>query len=109
MTTEIAPETVGDSEEIPEETYVSMFADYVKAATWIQPADAPLVFHARKVCQQLDRQIRNEGVTQAAKDSAYLQAVERLNKRRPGVPAGPARDTSRDPLEGQGSIFDELG
>jgi hypothetical protein len=91
-----------------EDTYVAMFAEYLAEATWITPADKPLVFHARKVCAQLDRQISVDGVTQAAKDSAYLQAVERLNKRRPGAAPAPARDNSRDPLEGQTSIFDEL-
>lgn len=109
MATETLENSPSDGDEFEnEETYVAMFAEYLKEATWITAADKPLVFHARKVCAQLDRQIRAEGVTQAAKDSAYLQAVERLNKRRPGAAPTPARDTSRDPLPGQESIFDEL-
>lgn len=86
---------------------MAMFDEYVASQEWITAADKPLVTHCRKICQQLDRMIAGGGTTHAAKDSSYLQAVERLNKRKPAPEAPRSRDP-RDPLEGQLSIFDEL-
>lgn len=87
------------------DTYVGMFAEYVESLGEIEPADRPLIFHARKICQQLDKQIAKDGATLAAKDGAYLQAVERLNKRLSGPapvpPGGPQ-------VPGQTGIFDYL-
>lgn len=89
------------------DTYAGMFAEYLAENSWITAADKPLVFHAKKLCRQLDSMIARAGETQAAKDSAYLQAVERLNRRRPGpAPTGPT--DPRDPLPGQQSIYDEM-
>lgn len=96
-------ETAQDETEPTEaDTYVAMFDTYVQGMGKIDPNDRPLIFHARKICQQLDKQIGIKGVTEAAKDSAYLQAVERLNKRRatPTGPSGPKQ------IEGQTDIFD---
>lgn len=78
-------------------TYSEMFSEYLSAETaWIGSAELPLVHHIRKLCQQLDA----AGIDKAAMSSAYLQAVERLDKRRPRKVA-PA---DRDP--GQTDIFD---
>lgn len=77
--------------------YAEMLAEYEQTATWIGPADLPLVFHLRKLCAQLDA----AGLDKAALSSAYLQAFSRLDKRRPG-----AKPDHTDPH--QTSIFDEL-
>lgn len=78
-------------------TYSEMFAEYLGTESgWIGSAELPLVHHIRKLCEQLDA----EGLDKAAMSSAYLQAVERLDKRRPRKVA-PA---DRDP--GQTDIFD---
>lgn len=84
-----------------DETYSQMFAEYVESQEWLKaPELMPLVFHARKLCRQLDTMIERDGTAQAAKDSAYLQAVERLHKRRPGAaPADPG-------VPGQTDVFD---
>ena len=79
------------------ETYSAMFAEYLGTEkAWIGSAERPLVHHIKKLCQQLD----TDGLDKAAMSSAYLQAVERLDKRRPR-PTRPA-----DQPAGQTSIFD---
>lgn len=83
-------------------TYAGMFAEYLhEQRHWIGPAQQPLVFHVRKLCQKLDA----DPNASASYASAYLQAISRLDKQRPGntQPAGAAGD-----LPGQASIFDEL-
>lgn len=86
------------------ETYVEMFDEYLSEQDWITSAERPLVFHARKLCQQLDSAIAADDQTLAAKDGAYLQAVNNLAKRKPGAakPAG----GGADPIPGQTSILD---
>ena len=83
-------------------SYADMFAEYLTAQRhWIGPAQQPLVFHIRKLCARLD----SDPDAPASYASAYLQAISRLDKQRPGnkQPAGSDGD-----LPGQGSIFDEL-
>ena len=83
-------------------SYADMFAEYLTAQRhWIGPAQQPLVFHIRKLCRRLD----TDDDAPASYASAYLQAISRLDKQRPGnkQPAGSDGD-----LPGQGSIFDEL-
>jgi hypothetical protein len=83
-------------------TYESMFDQYRRDQRhWIGPAQLPLVFHIRKLCRKLDA----DPDAPASLSSAYLQALHRLERQRPGSkePAGAAGD-----LPGQGSIFDEL-
>ena len=92
------PEDSGNSPGIDLGTYSEMFAEYVAASPWISAADAPLVFHLRKLCVQLD----STPDAPAAVSSAYLQAFSRLDKRRPGAPTGGASDPD------QTSIFDHL-
>lgn len=78
-------------------TYSEMFAEYLEGQTaWIGSSELPLVHHIRKLCAQLDA----EGLDKAALASAYLQAIERLDKRRPRAHA-PA-----DQPAGQTTIFD---
>lgn len=78
-------------------TYSEMFAEYLGTEkAWIRSAELPLVHHIKKLCQQLDA----DGLDKAAMSSAYLQAVERLDKRRPRA-TRPA-----DQPNGQTSIFD---
>jgi len=84
------------------ETYAGMFAAYVDGADWLRPDDQPLVFHVRKLCHQLDKALERDGSVNAAKDSAYLQAIERLNKRRPS----PSGAGGADP--NQTDVFDFL-
>lgn len=80
-------------------SYSDMFAEYLDTEkAWIGSAELPLVHHIKKLCEQLD----TEGLDKAAMSSAYLQAVERLDKRRPRKVA-PA---DRDPL--QTDIFDHI-
>lgn len=86
------------------ETYVGMFDQYVTSLGETQPADRPLIFHARKLCQQLDKMIDGKGSTDAAKDSAYLQAVERLHKRLTNVPGRPDPEGGKG-VPGQVSLF----
>lgn len=81
-------------------TYAEMFEDYLADQRWITKAELPLVHHARRVAAMLDAAGLD---APAASQGAYLQAVERLNKRRPvtTVPvAGP------QPLPGQTDILD---
>lgn len=85
-----------EPDRVEPETYEAMFTEYVQTLGAIDPSDRPLIFHARKLCQQLDKMIDTKGSTEAAKDSAYLQAVERLNKRLKSVPGAP------DPEGGKG-------
>lgn len=85
-------------------TYVEMLDQYVKSQEWIGPGEAPLVFHARKLAAQLDAQIEGDGSTLAAKDSAYLQAIERLNKRRGGT----VTVSTTGEMPGQSDVFDFL-
>lgn len=83
-------------------SYDAMFATYLhEQRLWIGAAQQPLVFHIRKLCRRLDA----DPEASASIASAYLQAISRLDKQRPGntQPAGAAGD-----LPGQGSIFDEL-
>lgn len=83
-------------------TYVAMFDQYrADQKHWLGPAQLPLVFHIRKLCAKLDA----DPDAPASLSSAYLQALHRLERQRPGSrqPAGSEGD-----LPGQGSIFDEL-
>ncbi len=79
-------------------TYTEAVEAYLAASPWITAAEGPLVHHARAIARQLDA-AGDDAV--AATMSAYLQAIERLNKRRPttSVPAIPQ-------LPGQTSILD---
>lgn len=80
-------------------TYSEMFSEYLGTEkAWIGPAELPLVHHIKKLCQQLDE----EGLDKAAMSSAYLQAVERLDKRRPRA-SRPA-----DAPDWQSTIFDHI-
>lgn len=88
-----------DLDNIP--TYSDMFRQYLGQATWLTAAELPLVHHIASLCKQLD----SAGLDKASLASAYLQAIERLNKRRPGAPGGGRVDGD---LPGQTSIFDEL-
>ncbi|MEJ7633246.1 hypothetical protein [Aeromicrobium sp.] len=79
-------------------TYAAMFDTYTATLGGVPASHQPLIFHVRKLCQQLDKQISGKGSTEAAKDSAYLQAVERLHKRltpvtspTPGPPSMPGQ------------------
>lgn len=88
---------------LPEfETYSDMFRDYLGEADWITSSELPLVHHIRKLCQQLD----NAGMDKAAMSSAYLQAVERLERRRPRPSGGGAAGPGDDP--DQTTIFDHI-
>lgn len=87
------------------ETYVGMFDQYVTSLGTINAADRPLIFHARKLCQQLDTMIVGKGSTDAAKDSAYLQAVERLHRRISNVPGAPDPEGGKG-VEGQKPLFE---
>ena len=82
-------------------SYLEMFEDYLAGQDWIGPAETPLVFHLKRLCQQLDR----DPLAPAAVSSAYLQAFSRLDRRRPG--AQPAGD-GLIPAGAQRSIFDEM-
>lgn len=81
--------------------YSAMFLDYLAGQDWITPADAPLVFHLKKLCAHLDA----KGLDNAAMSSAYLKAFNVLESRRP-KPKGAGAD---EPHPDQTSIFDELG
>lgn len=94
-----------DPDAIEEETYVAMFDAYVATIGTVPPSARPLVFHARKICQQLDQQIKREGSTLAAKDGAYLQAVNNLAKRLSIVPGAPDPEGGRG-VPGQGGLFE---
>ncbi len=84
-------------------TYSEMFSEYVQAeSTWLKSSD-PLVFHLRKLCGVLDQQLKTDGEATGPMNTAYLQALTRLERKRPTGPA-----PSGGPLEGQTSIFDEL-
>lgn len=100
MTTDNDPIDTDNAESVSDNVgmYSAMIDDYVAGADWITPAEMPLVFHLRKLCQELD----NGGLKNAALASAYLQAFSRLDKRRPDAPRIPGD------LPGQTSIFDEL-
>lgn len=90
-----------ESEEVT--TYSGMFSEYLSEQAWISIVDKPLVFHLRRLCTQLDT-LETEGKDiKAALSSSYLQAFERLDKRRPGAPSS---HSSGDP--DQTSIFDHL-
>lgn len=95
-------EQITDPESLT--TYADMLRAYVASQSWITAAELPLVFHARKIAEQLDAALDAGGKVDAAKDSAYLQVIERLNKRRPTttVPAEPSE------LEGQTDLFEFL-
>lgn len=68
-------------------TYRAMFEEYLAEQNWITPAERPLVHHITALCRQLDHQGASAS---AALSSSYLQAVERLDKRRPDRPPGKA-------------------
>lgn len=78
------------------DTYVAMFDQYVADLGAVAPADRPLIFHVRKLCQQLDKLLDGKGSTDAAKDGAYLQATNQLHKRLTNAPA------PHDPEGGKG-------
>jgi hypothetical protein len=88
------------------DTYEQMFDAYL-AGRGTVPADAaPLVFHARRICRQLDRQATaNGGETVSAKDSSYLRAIDALHSR-----LNPRRTKSDGPeqIVGQVDIFDAM-
>jgi len=87
------------SDDFP--TYSETFAEYLDSQSeWIGPAEALLVHHVRALCRQLDR----DGLDKAASASAYLQAVERLDRRRPRPGGGGGQPVDPD----QTSIFDHL-
>lgn len=101
---ELCSSQLGEPIDAPADlgTYGAMMDEYLQAQRhWIGPAQQPLVFHMRKLCQKLDA----NPDAPASLSSAYLQAFRRLDLQRPGntQPAGSAGD-----LPGQGSIFDEL-
>lgn len=85
-------------------TYAEMFIEYVRNSTWITPDEMPLVFHASKLAAQLDAAMGADDETKAAKDSAFLQAVERLHRRRPKPESAP---TSTE-IPGQSNLFEFL-
>ncbi len=85
-------------------TYEEMFREYVKEQDdWITSKEKPLVFHTLSVCRQIDARLARGSEPPAALFGAYLQSVERLNKRRPAENApsgGPAQ------IDGQTDVFD---
>lgn len=81
-------------------SYSAMLTEYLESQKWIGPPDAPLVFHLKKLCQQLDVAGFD---AKAAHASAYLQAFTRLDQRRPDAkPAGEGVHPD------QTSIFDHI-
>lgn len=101
-TSAAAPGPGGDAPATaPEEdlSYTTMFREYLAGQKWIGAAEVPLVFHLRRLCQQLDA----SPDAPAAVSSAYLQAFSRLDRRRPGGSPGGALD---DPA--QTSIYDHM-
>lgn len=91
----------GRPEEAVEDplSYAAMLREYLDGQTWIGPAQQPLVHHLKVLCRKLDR----DPEAPASLSSAYLQAVSRLDRQRPGAAPAVAGD-----LPGQRSIFDEL-
>lgn len=84
--------------------YLSMFREYVREQSeWIGSAETPLVFHVQSLCRQLDGRLARGDEPPAALFGAYLQAIERLNKRRP---ADRAPDPGAGQLPGQTDVFD---
>ena len=92
-----------DSAEV--ETYSEMFDAYIFEQDWIGPADQPFVFHVRQLCRQLDSRVAAGAEVKAATWSAYLQAMTRLDRRRPDpTPSG----DGLVPEGAQPSIFDTM-
>lgn len=90
------------ADDVP--TYGAMFASYLVAQKdWIGPAQLPLTHHIRKLCQKLDADPDGP----AALSSAYLQAISRLDRQRPGN-TQPKPGDGLSPAGDQPSIFDEL-
>lgn len=87
----------------PVESYVDMFREYLADQDWIGAADRPFVFHVRKICQQLDQAGSD---AKPALASSYLQALSRLDRRRPAPASGYGGTEPVDPA--QRSIYDEL-
>lgn len=85
-------------------TYSQMFEEWSAGETWIVPAD-PLVFHLKKLCAVLDAQLAKSGEATGPMNTAYLQALTRLERKRPGATPPPGGEQ----LAGQTSIFDEMG
>lgn len=85
-------------------TYVAMFEQYVASLSSPTPADQPLIFHVRMLCQQLDKMLGAKGAVDAASNGAYLQAVDRLHKRL--TPATAAPSPAAQQVPGQTDIFE---
>ena len=81
---------MAESGDIP--TYSDQVAEYLAAAQWMRPADALFAHHVRALAARMD----NEPT--AALHSAYLQAISRLDARRP--------DNTGGELPGQTGLFD---
>lgn len=79
-----------------------MFEEWVSENAWAARY-TPLVFHLRKVCATLDAQHRDKGEATGPANTAYLQALTRLEAKRPGATPEPGGQQ----LDGQTSIFDE--
>lgn len=85
-----------ESEADTPETYVAAFAEYLDEQEWITAAEKMYVLHIKKLCARLDA----EADAPAALNSAYLQALSRLDRRRPAPHPAPGSD------DDQTDIFD---
>lgn len=79
-------------EEIP--TYSAQVSAYLAAQDWIGPAEALFAHHVRALAAKMDAD------PTAALHSAYLQAISRLDARRPTARGG------AEAMPGQSDIFD---
>lgn len=78
---------VGDSATL----YGDAVEEYLAAAPWLGPADAPLKVHARSIAKSLDRQLVMKGEVQSALASSFDKVLLRLDKRRPPPAPAPPR------------------
>lgn len=79
--------------------YSDAITTYLAAATWLQPADAPLKVHAQQLARSLDKQLTEKGEIQSALASSFDKVMVRLDARRPKPVPGPAH------VPGQLDIF----
>lgn len=85
---------------VPVTVYTDAIRDYLDAANWLVPADAPFRVHAQQVAASLDRQLTLKGEVQSALASSFDKCLVRLEARRPKPAPGEPQ------VPGQTSIFD---